>query len=462
MYDEIKNYSYLEYLEPVEIMAYILFTILVLVFSFRIKNKNIKKHPEYKYFVPGVLVKLLGAGFFCFIYTYYYKGGDTVVYWESARAYSNLLWQEPSDFFIAMFGENSLENYYLFTSKTGYPWYYMYADTRTLMVIKLITPFVFLASNSFLLSTLMLSIVSFTGIWRLYRVFCKYYPDLHWHLAICILFLPSVVFWGSGILKDTITLSATCWFISSFYFLLIAKENRIKNLIYLVLAFYFIVMIKVYILFALIPGAIIWYFYDQISSISFSLLRYSMIPFILIFSSMLGYFALTVLTDFSTDQLLEEAVIKQSDLKREEYKGYSFDIGTYEPTILGAVSVAPAAIAAGLFRPIIWEARSAVTIISGLENFAFFLLSILVLLQTRIIGVFKLLFEHPLVMFCLLYSIIFSLIVGLSTSNFGALVRFKIAFLPMFLSALMILYKFSGREKKKLSQIRRGLVSRNK
>lgn len=462
MYDDIKNYSYLESLEPLEVMAYIFFGIFVIIYAFRVKSKNIALHPEYKYYVPGILTKLIGAGFFCFIYTYYYKGGDTVVYWESARAFSNLLWQDPVAFAKVYFGSNSPENFYCFNSKTGYPWLYMYNDTRTLLVIKLTTPLVLVATNSFLLSTFLLSVISFSGLWRLYRVFCRYYPDLHWELAVSILFLPSVIFWGSGILKDTITLSATGWFISSFYFLFIVKEKRGKNAIFIIIAFYIILSIKPYILLALVPGLIIWYFYGSISSIQMPLFRYLMIPFILLFSTGIGFVALTVLTDFNIDQLLNDAVVKQSDLKRDEYQGYSFDIGTYDASLAGALSVAPAAMIAGLFRPLIWEARSVVTLISGLENFLFFMIAIFVLLQTRVVGVFKLMFEHPLVMFCLLYSIVFSLIVGLSTSNFGALVRFKIAFLPMFLSALIIMLKFSGSKKNNLRQVPRGLILKNK
>lgn len=195
MYNDIKNYSYLEYLEPAEVMGYILFAIIVLVFAYRVKVKNQDLYSEYKYFTWGIFVKLFGAGAFCYIFTYYYKGGDTIAYWECARAYSNLLWQSPSDFFHVYFGDNSIENYYYFNGKTGYPWYYMYVESRTLMVVKIITPIVFIASNSYLLSSLMLAVISFSGIWKLYRLFCNYYPGLKFELALSTLFVPSAVFW---------------------------------------------------------------------------------------------------------------------------------------------------------------------------------------------------------------------------------------------------------------------------
>jgi hypothetical protein len=58
--------------------------------------------------------------------------------------------------------------------------------------------------------------------------------------------------------------------------------------------------------------------------------------------------------------------------------------------------------------------------------------------------------DHPFVFFAFTYSVLFALLVGLSTSNFGALVRFKIAFLPFFYCALVIL---NGETKRKRIEI---------
>lgn len=454
MRQEIKNIGYLEQLDPVELIAFPTFLVLVIVWANYVSGKNRLKHPEYRFYTYGLVAKLFGAMAFCWVYTYYYKGGDTISYFESARAYVNLLLSEPSKFFTVYFSAPSQENIYLFSGKTGYPWSYMYFDPKTNWVIRIVTPFVLLGAKGYLLSTMLLAWAAYSGIWRLYLLFCRYYPEMRFYFAVSVLFIPSAVFWGSGMLKDTITLSASGWFIYSFHGFFIAKEKRMRNGFNLFVSFFLLFSIKPYIVIALLPGAIIWNFYSKITGIKNQLLRVSMVPIILVFSITTGYIILTTFAGFSVDKLLEEAVVKQTDLQREEYDGNSFNIGNYEATVQGAMSVSVPAMTAGLFRPYLWEARNVVMLASGLENFVYLFILIVVLIRKKVFGIFAYLFEHPLVMFCISYSIIFSLIIGLSTSNFGALVRFKIAFLPMFVSALLVmLYYSSGKRKGRGAQL---------
>jgi len=146
------------------------------------------------------------------------------------------------------------------------------------------------------------------------------------------------------------------------------------------------------------------------------------------------------------DSMLNKAVVSQRDLKQEYYQGTSFDIGDYDPTVEGALSVTPAAIIAGLYRPFIWEARSAVVFLSGLENFILLLITIYVIYKAGLVGTLRIISREPFLIFCLVFSIIMAWGIGLSTSNFGALVRFKIPLMPFFL----ILWLFILDEYKKV------------
>lgn len=438
---EIKNYAYIENLELSEYIAFPIYIIIILLISYYVQSKNVKKNPVYKYYTWGVMAKLLGAVSFCLVYIFYYKGGDTISYFETARSLSNLFLERPGDYFKVIFEKPSIENYYLFDGKTtGYPWPYMYYDSKTFLVAKVLVPFMLASFQSFMLATILFSWISFFGIWRLYLLFSSYYNSYYKQLAIAILFVPSAVFWGSGILKDTITLSASCWYIYSFYQCFIAKKKRLKNVIILIVVSYLILNIKPYIFIALLPGSIIWFFYEKILKIRSKIIRYSIIPFGFFLSIAIGYTSLSLFSEFDIDKLLIDASVKQNDLKRVEYNGNSFDIGSYEPTVLGALVVSPAALVAGLYRPFIWEAKNVVMLFSGLENFCYLFLTLLILLKLRIGRVLKIIFENPLIIFTLSYSIILALIVGLSTSNFGALVRFKIAFMPEFISSLIVIY----------------------
>jgi hypothetical protein len=448
--NEIKNYGYLDNLDLSEYIAFPIYVIIILLISLYIQNKNIRKNPIYKYYTLGVSAKLAGAVIFCLVYIFVYKGGDTISYFENARALTNLLLHKPSSFFTVISEPASPENFLLFDGRiTGYPWAYMYYDPKTFLVSKLLVPFMLISFQSYMLTTILLSWVSFAGIWRLYIVFTNYYRQYYKQLAFTILFVPSAVFWGSGILKDTITLTAACWYVYSFYRFFIVKENRVKSLIVLVISAYVILTIKSYIFIALLPGSIVWLLYERIQRIRNRTLRISVIPVGFLLSILIGLLIMTSVGDVDLDKLLNDASVKQNDLKRAEYNGNSFDIGSYEPTFSGALLVSPAALLAGLYRPFVWEARNVVMIFSGLENFLYLLITIMIFARLKFKSVFKIIFENPLIIFSFSYSIIFALIVGLSTSNFGALVRFKIAFLPVFVSALVVLYYLQRDQRRK-------------
>lgn len=438
--NEVLNYGYITNLSLVEYITVPTYLIIIFFISDFVKKKNIQKNSDYKYYTWGVFFKLVGAIVFCMVYIFYYKGGDTIGYYESARALTNLLLQKPLGFFTVINNKPSWPTFFIFTGTTGYPDPSFFFDPNTFFVTKLLVPIMLISFKSFILTSIILSWVSFTGIWRLYLLFCRYYREFRFSLALAILFVPSAIFWGSGILKDSITLSASGWFIYSFHESFIAKQKKRRYLVYLFVSAYFIISIKPYILIALIPGAFIWFFHQKISKISNKFLKYSTIPFIYALSIFIGYMILLSLGTLDIQHLLQEAVIKQTDLKRAEYRGSSFDIGTYDATIAGALSVTPAAIIAGIYRPFVWEAKNIVMFLSGIENLFYLGLTLLILIKLRFFRIFNILFNNPLVLFSLSYSILFSLIIGLSTSNFGALVRFKIPFLPEFVSSLVIIY----------------------
>ncbi|MDD4748076.1 MAG: hypothetical protein PHW19_12435, partial [Salinivirgaceae bacterium] len=78
-------------------------------------------------------------------------------------------------------------------------------------------------------------------------------------------------------------------------------------------------------------------------------------------------------------------------------------------------------------------------LLSGLENLALLLLTLYVFIRIGFRRLFRELGENPFLIFCFVFSISMALGVGLSTSNFGALVRFKIPLIPFLAMALLII-----------------------
>jgi len=140
--------------------------------------------------------------------------------------------------------------------------------------------------------------------------------------------------------------------------------------------------------------------------------------------------------------LIEQAAIIQQDLSREIYGQNSFDIGEIDGTFTGMLSKAPMAISASLFRPFIWEIKNPVMLLSGLENTAILIMVIFMLIKIKPRMLIRIIINQPIIVFSLFFSMILAYSIGISTANFGALVRYKIPLIPYFVSSILVIQYF--------------------
>ncbi len=424
------------------------FVLVLIYYLGRItRNRHIDQQPEYKYYMPGLTVKLMGGIGVCLIYSLYYRGGDTVNYYHDGLIMLNLLYNKTGVFIDVMLNGINTHNIFSFDRKIGWPIYYR--DPTTFIVVRLTCLLILVSLKSFVVTTILLAWISYAGVWRLYLVFTSEFPQLSKELSLAVLFIPSVFFWGSGLLKDTITFAALGFFTYSFYHLLIKRKKFLSHILPLTFSALIILSIKPYIFFALLPGSLIWLVGSLVDKFQGNFIKFFVTPSLLTIAILSAYFTLYSLSDqlgvYALDQVLERAVITQQDLKKDYYAGNSFDIGDFEPTIPSMLSKTPQAITATLFRPYIFEANNVVMLLSAIENTLMLLLTIYLFLKVSIIRVFKVMFNHNLLVFSLTFSMFFAFAVGLTTSNFGSLVRYKIPVMPFFVASLFIIRHYAQR-----------------
>jgi hypothetical protein len=425
---------------------------IVLMLALFIRNRNIRKKPYYKYYVPAVICKLIGGIGVCIVYTYYYKeGGDATNYFLSARTYVNVLFDLNFSMFFKMLNFYEIGNNLVGFDYSFYgPIIFSSADYYALLTVVLTVPFCILGLKSFFATTIVLAFVSFIGLWKLYEVFVDQFPALGKQFAIAIFFIPSVFFWGSGILKDTYTLSALGFVTYAVYKYLILKQRKFKYLILLITSSLLLILVKPYIFFAILPGSLTWVSFNRMSMIKNAIVKTFAVPAVLIILVLLVTLTLRYLGDYlgeyKLDNILKKAVKTQQDLIRsEQYGNNNYNIGAFEATISGIASKIPVAINMALFRPYIWDARNPVMVLSGLENLFMLGFSLYILFKVRITTLFQSLFSHPLLIFSFLFALFFAFSVGLTTANYGALVRLKIPCIPFYLSSLFILFHLNKR-----------------
>lgn len=439
----------------IEIYDFLLFPIYIITFSMMAifyKRKYLRAgKEEYKYLDMGIIIKMTGAFAFAMVYAFYYKDGDTGNYYRTGKALMELLLTRPSDYFEVVFG-NAHSN----------PFYYFYSDDYTMPVFwtndkyaffvsKLTSIPCLLGAGRFIPTTLTFSIIGFWGNWKLYQMFCEMYPSLKKQLFIAIFAVPSTAFWTSGIMKDTVTLSAVCWYLYGFYNLLIKRKLNWYYWFAIIAAVYIHLNVKPYVLYALLPGSLIWWSVSVLDRYNASFIRSVLTMILISIGSVAGFFALSLLSDkmgdYAVDRVLEKSDIVRGDLKREAYKGNSFDIGEYDKSFTGMISIAPKAIFAGLFRPSILDVRNPVMFVSAIENTVLLYLLIRLFWRYKWKTIFQIIYNQSIVLFMMIFALFFSFSVGLSISNFGSLVRLKTPALPFFIFSLVIIDYFCKQDK---------------
>ena len=437
-----------EYSPQIGVVDFIISVFLVGIFiatAAQKKKQFADTKPQYNYFLTGLIFKLVCTFGFLSIFIFYYKGGDTVSYHQGAVAMKNLFYKSPIQYFDLIFNPITWEKYAnYFNGDTCYPPTWMIKKEANFTVIRVASLFQIFLPNAILATNLLIARVAYGGIFKLYDMFCLYFPGREKVLAWGFLFMPSVAFWGSGIMKDTIALTGICWLIVLFHQIFIQKSISIAKIFGLILAIYAIFIVKTYLLLALSPGLIIWFNYERLSSIKSGFVRFFLFP---IFGaiSIMGILAFYTANSelfgvYGADSVLEEAAKVQQDLVREEaYGANSFDIGRFDPTIAGITSKIPVALFAGLFRPFITESGGSPTmVLAGIENFILFVLFIVALFKRRFVGFFSNIFSHPLLILGFVFTLLLAFSIGLTSANFGALVRYKVPLVPFMVTIILL------------------------
>ncbi len=166
----------------------------------------------------------------------------------------------------------------------------------------------------------------------------------------------------------------------------------------------------------------------------------------------LGYFAMLKAGEdnkkYALSNLAKTAQITAYDIRyytgRDAGSGYS--LGELDGTFNSMINLAPQAINVSLFRPYLWEVRNPLMLLSALESTLLLFLCIYILFKKNL-KIFSA-FSNFNVLFALIFSISFAFAVGVSTFNFGTLVRYKIPLLPFFLIAIILILDHSKSDKK--------------
>ncbi len=399
--------------------------------------------------MKGLWAKLLGCIGFCLVYTYYYDyGGDTRGYFNDAIKLINSL-----EHGTAVFFEVLLRNYQTSRPEVLNILYTMtYKAPMEFYTVNLSSIFIILGFGSYFSASLLIALFSYWGIWSMFLFFVKQKPKLEKEFAISILFIPSVVFWGSGLSKDTFILCFIGLFLYHLNHLLSGRFLHPWHTIVVLLTGFLIFKIKAYVLLSLFPAILLWKTLYLRNKIQVNFLRVLALPFLALFGLIAIIYSLNYLgthdPKYSIDNFMSSAqsmqgwhYVEGENTSAEYGRGSSYSLGEYDSSTGGLLKVFPSAVNVTLFRPYLWEVAGAAMLAQALESLVFMILSLYIIFKLGPPRFYKAITNDSLILMCLVFAVLFAFAVGFSAYNFGALSRYKIPCMPFFLAGLLMAYR---------------------
>lgn len=404
-----------------------------------------------RYFFPALTVRVFGALAVGFLYQFYYDGGDTFAYHTHG---SRPLWEaiidSPLDGVSLLFVNGEYGPGIWDTANRIWYW----NDPQSFFVIRLAAILDLFTFSSYSGTAVLFAMIAFAGGWMLFLTFYKMYPGMHRWVAFSVLFIPTVVFWGSGIFKDTVTLSALGAATYAFHRIFLERKGKISLILLMLFSFWVIFSIKKYILLCFLPAVLLWWVATHLSRISSMMLRMILAPLTTIVAVILAYYAVLMVGEddprYHISKLAATARMTAYDIRygwgARTGEGSGYTLGELDGSWQSMIALGPQAINISLFRPYLWEVSNPLMLLSALEGLVFLILTLHLVVRIR----WKLFsyLRMPNVLFCLVFALVFAFAVGVSTFNFGTLSRYKIPMMPYYMLAIGMIAAYWKRDRK--------------
>lgn len=381
----------------------------------------------------GLTIKLLAGIGVAVLYQYYYKEGDVFYIFHQGVLLKQILLESPLDFWNFPHTGRELYEYYFGEFKD--------LNSRVIFFSKIVALFNLLTGNNLFLTSLWFSLISFFGFWHLANVLVRLFPQTSIALFLSFFLLPSVVFWSSGLLKESLISGFICLTIGLVLDVLHFENKPFQIFIKLLGSTCLLWLswnIKYYYIAILIPVLFSYFVVYQVNKkyplsfikqISLYFLCFILGILLASFSNpnfSLGYFLVAIKDSYDT-------MIETTDADN-----IIFFID-FDGSFVSLIKNIPTAIFASLFEPLVWEAeKNWLKILIGVENI--FIYSLLFFATPPSFKGEK---HGLLLLSCVLYIFFLASFLAFTTPSIGTLVRYKVAFLPFWAYLITCKVNFS-------------------
>ncbi len=379
---------------------------------------------QKKHFAFFFLLKVAAGILLTLIYTYYYTDqakADIYRYFNDSKVISSVLFVDPMAWLKIMTGfgidEPEVFNYVLPTQYFSHPG----SDivTNNTFIIRVNVLFNYLSFSNIYINTLFLNFASFIGLTALFKALRPYFAGFQQILFVPLFLLPSVLFWSSGLLKESLLFAALgiYWFTE-----IDQKFSSWQRISVGLIAVFFLAYTKLQvaiIAFVFVNGFWSWRKYSIYTRLLASVIAVAYLSYFY------GNYACYILIE-KRNEFIELAITESA--------GSSFDANILEPTIPNLIKLLPEAFINSVLRPFVWDGGKVFQKVFAVENL-FFLLAVLLPLRY-----FKLPKDEKLLL-CLtflFFALANYMIIGITVPVMGAIVHYRVIAAPFLLLAFLL------------------------
>jgi hypothetical protein len=327
----------------------------------------------------------------------------------------------------------------LFQQDAVLPVYIFGAGSSTGSMTAIVAFIELVVNDSLYATALVITIVSFFSQLTLYQVARESLTEIYrTRMLFAILLLPSVVFWSSGIVKESLALAGVC--LLTFGMHRLGGKRIIAAVVAGALGLLLTGLTKAYFLFVFAIAAAVW-FYWRYAVHAEGRFRLRPVHLVIVCVVAVGGVILLgqIFPRYSFTNIAPE-VARMQAWGSTIRGGSGYVIGDANAVTLGGqLAFAPIGFIYALARPALFEMSNAPMAASAIEA-TFLTLALLRLLWTRRwVDTWRMLTSSPFLVYSIVFTLGVAVAVGIATTNLGTLVRYRMPILPFYALVLFVL-----------------------
>jgi hypothetical protein len=346
---------------------------------------------------------------------------DTWAYHYSALQEYKLLFTHPSEYFTNLFSSPFEGGYSKFLSGHDSFW----NELKTKSIVKLVSIFDIFSFGNYYTNIIFYSFLTFFGSFCIYRVMKDVFPGKNIPVTIATFFIPSFIYWTSGIHKEGLIFTGLCLIVYSFYFLLKEKRFSIRKAFYILLGLFLLTILRNFLLVIIIPALIAWF-------IAAKFQKHPLKTFTLTYIFFAAFFFLAKYISPKFD--FPGIVVSKQREFLDMYGGSMVPVEELNPSTWGFIKAIPQALSLSALRPYPGDIQHILSLAAAIEIDFILLLFILFLFcrnPTRV--------NKTFICFCLFFSFTTLLSIGYTVNFIGAIVRYRSILLPFLVTPIVAL-----------------------